>query len=294
MRKKDYSQSIVDIIGSFLEEDNWKSTFDEQKGIFLFSLNLNGKIKRIQYQLEVTENDYLVYVFSPIGADTEDEKMKEVLAEFICRANYGLKNGNFEIDMNDSEIRFKIFVSCDGILPSREVVRRSIYTPALIFNRYSEGITDIIFKNASAKEAIAKCEESFYDELLESFGEEEEESDSLESLDQVIARRARIGRYLRMAMNESEEADEDDDEGEEFEEADGDDKKETDSVFGIAGDETAKLSSENNESAYRTSFGEEGVEDDEEDEDENENGSGSGKASGEAFMVKTDLFSHRS
>lgn len=67
-----------------------------------------------------------------------------IMAEFICRANYGLKNGNFELDMRDGEIRYKSFVDCEGLTPTTEMVRNSIHCPAAMFDRYGDGIVDII------------------------------------------------------------------------------------------------------------------------------------------------------
>ena len=78
--------------------------------------------------------------------------------EFINRANYGLRNGNFELDVRDGEIRYKIYVDCDNQLPSREVVRSSIIIPSVMFERYSQGLLDVMFRGSSAEEAISKCE----------------------------------------------------------------------------------------------------------------------------------------
>ena len=80
------------------------------------------------------------------------------MADFICRANYGLLNGNFELDIRDGEIRYKTYVDCEGNNPSIEIVRNSIYCPAAMMERYSAGIADIIFGNATAEEAVIKCE----------------------------------------------------------------------------------------------------------------------------------------
>lgn len=107
----------------------------------------------------------MVYGIYPIGADHDDEKMMAQMAEFICRANFGLKNGCFEFDFRDGEIRYKSFVDCDEVLPSTEVVKNSIHCTAAMYKRYATGITAIIFAGSSAKEAIAMCEKSPDEEL---------------------------------------------------------------------------------------------------------------------------------
>ena len=154
----DYSTEIADAISKFLAEDDWRFSFDGQKGRFNFSVSIAAAIKKIIYDILVHEDSFTVYAASPIGPDEKDREQMTTAMEFICRANYGLRNGNFELDLNDGEIRYKSFVDCEGAFPSREIVKNSIYVPAAMFKRYSEGITSILYKNATAKEAIEKCE----------------------------------------------------------------------------------------------------------------------------------------
>lgn len=196
MKNRAYSKNIADAINSFLTEDDWHFSFDDQCGLFKFGLNLKGRIKKVSYIVDVKDDEYVVYAISPIGADEKDEKMMAVMAEFICRANYGLKNGNFELDMRDGEIRYKSFVDCEGLTPTTEMVRNSIHCPAAMFDRYGDGIVDIIFGNSTAKEAVAKCEKSPEEELRALLGEEFDRDDDMEAM---IARLA-----ARFGIDESE------------------------------------------------------------------------------------------
>lgn len=96
--------------------------------------------------------------------------MMASMAEFVCRANYGLTNGSFELDMRDGEIRFKSFVDCEGTTPTAEMIRNSIHCPAAMFERYSAGI--VVLGNATVKEAIVKCEKSLPEEFRSILSEE--------------------------------------------------------------------------------------------------------------------------
>ena len=156
---ENYSEDLVSEIRGFLLDDDWKFDFDEEKGIFRFGVNIDGKMKHVNYFMPVRDDSYTVYAISPVSGDPEDPLTMAAIADFVCRANYGLRNGNFEVDMTDGEIRYKVFVDCDGIVPSREIIRGSIIIPAMMFERYSPGILDVIFKGSSALEAIGQCEE---------------------------------------------------------------------------------------------------------------------------------------
>ena len=156
--RDNYSEEIVGAIKDFLEEDDWNYGFDDEAGMFRFGLNLKGRLKKAQYVVDVHDDQYMVYAIAPIGADQNDRNQLQDMAEFLTRANYGLKNGNFELDFRDGEIRFKSFVDCDGVIPSIEVIRNSIYIPAMMYERYGEGIVGIIFGGMDPEEAINLCE----------------------------------------------------------------------------------------------------------------------------------------
>ncbi len=153
-----YSEEIVDVIKGFLVEDDWHFDFDEERGVFKFGVSIESKLKHLRYFIPVREDAYTVYAVSPIEADSDDDSVMKEMADFICRANYGLRNGNFELDMTDGEVRYKCFVDCDGITPSEEIVKGSIIIPSVMFDRYAPGMLDIMFKGSKAEEAIAKCE----------------------------------------------------------------------------------------------------------------------------------------
>lgn len=195
MKERTYSKNIANAINNFLTEDDWRFSFDEQRGLFEFGLCLKGKVKKIRYIVDVKEDEYLVYAISPLGADDDDETMMASMAEFVCRANYGLKNGNFELDMRDGEIRFKSFVDCEGITPTAEIVKNSIYCPAAMFDRYSAGIVGIIFNGSTAKDAIAQCEKSPAEELRALLG------DDLDGDEEMAAMLTRLA--ARLGVDES-------------------------------------------------------------------------------------------
>lgn len=192
MRKYEYSNDLVNIVKQFLVDDDWHFSFDESTGAFDFGLRVKSKIQKINYIVDVHEDELIVYGMCPIGADHTDANMMAQMAEFLCRANYGLKNGCFELDFRDGEIRFRSFIDCEDLMPSTEVIKNSIHCTAAMFKRYAPGIVDIIFSSCTAKEAIAKCEKSSDDELrsmlAEVVGEDMEGTDIADMIERFAAR----------------------------------------------------------------------------------------------------------
>ena len=215
MKEQAYSKNIANAINEFLKNDDWHFSFDEERGVFRFKLTLKSKIKKIDYLIRVCDDEYIVYAISNVGVDENDETMMASMAEFVCRANYGLKNGNFELDMRDGEIRFKCFVDCEAITPTQEMVRNSIHCPAVMFDNYGDGIVGIIFGNLSAQEAVEQCESRNDDRLrsaLASLGVEDESGELVEMLSRLAARLGIDG--FGAVAEQAEDSSEDDGEDE--------------------------------------------------------------------------------
>ena len=154
----DYSREIAAKVRKFLVDDDWHFSFDDTKGRFTFSVKMRGELQSLEYVIRIHDDGYTVYATSPVNADSDNSTIMNRVAEFISRANYGLRNGNFEFDFRDGEIRYMVFVSCEDALPSIETVKRSILIPGAMFKRYSPGMFDVMFRSSDAKTAVEKCE----------------------------------------------------------------------------------------------------------------------------------------
>lgn len=158
MKTRTYSKNIADAINTFLTEDDWNFSFNENKGIFKFSFGPFGEIRTINYIVLVREDNYDVDATLSLGADINNEQQLMSMAEFVCRANYGLIGGRFEFDMRDGKIRYSHFTDCDEITPTKAMIFNSIYRPIAMVDIYAKGIIDVLFKGISAEEAIDRCE----------------------------------------------------------------------------------------------------------------------------------------
>ena len=153
-----YNPDIAEAVRAFLNDDGWHYDFDDDKGLFRFSLHMPGNLSCIQFAVDVGRKDYTVYAISPLSASRDDPEQMAKMAEFICRANYGLRDGSFEMDFSDGEIRYKCYVNCDGVLPAREITARSIRCPAAMYSRYGAGIIQVLFCGMFPADAVRMCE----------------------------------------------------------------------------------------------------------------------------------------
>lgn len=144
-----------DTLGQFLEDDGWHPQRLENRRIYRVGFSgENGQVA-CYAQIRVDLEQFLFYIIAPVKA-SEDERMN--VAEFITRANYGLRIGNFELDFNDGEVRYKSSLDFEGAALTPELIRNAIYPAVKTTDRYLPGLMGVLYGSKSAAEAIAEIE----------------------------------------------------------------------------------------------------------------------------------------
>ncbi|MBO5371909.1 MAG: hypothetical protein J6A75_04215 [Lachnospiraceae bacterium] len=157
-KENEYAMQVKDVLEDYMQKKELSYTFSEEYGLFYFYVSLSeNAIKKIDYFLYITESDFIVYAIMPIGVDASDAQAMHKAAEFICRANHGLIFGNFELDYDKGEIRYKYPVECFGKMPSLSTFERSIVIPLKMVDGYSVELLKVIYLNKSIKEALEDC-----------------------------------------------------------------------------------------------------------------------------------------
>ena len=146
---------IIAKIKEFFDKDSWNYSFDDKLSIFRFGINMDSVLGSLDYYIIVRDNSYTVYTTLNSKAETETI---DLIAEFLHRANYGLRIGNFEIDFDDGEIRYKVYVETSISNLTDEVIGRSIFIPASMFEKYGKGLLEIMISKGNPKSIIEKIE----------------------------------------------------------------------------------------------------------------------------------------
>jgi hypothetical protein len=147
--------AIFDTVLEFFREDEWSVRMLE--GQTSASVNFGGRNGQWTCLARVIEEKeiFLFYSYCPVKAPPEK---RPILADFITRANYGLYLGNFELDYNDGEVRFKTSIDVEGDRLSTALVKRLVYDNVSVMDRYLPGVLSVIYGGASPTEAIAQVE----------------------------------------------------------------------------------------------------------------------------------------
>ena len=149
-------EEIVDAIRDWLDEDGWRYEYDAERHLIKMGINLKSKIKSGRIYVDVKEDCYVVYLVSPISGSVNN--LGELI-KYVTMANHGLMSGNFEVDMEDGEIRYTTYVDCEGLKAlSTDVVRNSICIPCCMMDRYGNGLAALAMEFSDAETEIKKAE----------------------------------------------------------------------------------------------------------------------------------------
>ncbi|MBQ9336940.1 MAG: hypothetical protein IJS14_06560 [Lentisphaeria bacterium] len=150
-------EQIVDAVRNWLDKDDWKYEYDADKNVIRSGINLKSKLKNCKIIIIFNDDSYLVILSAPVNGDTDnlDELMK-----YLTMVNFGLSNGNFELDVRDGEIRYKVFVNCNGLesLPE-EIIQDSIYVGCFMMEKFGDGIAALALGFSDAATEIEKAEQ---------------------------------------------------------------------------------------------------------------------------------------
>jgi hypothetical protein len=83
---------------------------------------------------------------------------RAAVAEYLTRANWGLKIGNFEMDYSDGEVRYKTAMDTDGTCLNDELLGSMVFVNCAMMDRYLPGLMAVVFGDAIPEEAVKQAE----------------------------------------------------------------------------------------------------------------------------------------
>ena len=158
---------MVEVVKKFLDGgfdgDKWNYEVHEEIAFIGGIGGLQGKITDLRFYIIVGDETVTCYHTAPITAPLEQ---RAAISEFITRANYGLTNGNFEMDFSDGELRYKTTISQHDLLRNDAAAFRSMRVLMMLgpsmWQRYGDNLAALLFgytDNKSVEELVCQCEE---------------------------------------------------------------------------------------------------------------------------------------
>lgn len=144
---------ILDATTAFFKDDNWNYEAHPDRPVL--RLPFVGKNGRWMCFAQERNNQLLFY--SVAGVNAPEEK-RQAISEFITRANYGMAIGNFELDFNDGEIRYKTSLDVDDGPLTNTLIKPAVYVNCLMMDKYLPGIMAVLYADVSPLDAVNKVE----------------------------------------------------------------------------------------------------------------------------------------
>lgn len=110
-------------------------------------------------------------IFYSVVLETTPPEHRPEVMKFVTLANYGMQVGNFELDLEDGEVRFKTSIDVEGVELGEGLLRNMVELNILMMGLYYDGLVAVMRGGMTAEEAIAEIEDD---------GEPDEEDDDAE------------------------------------------------------------------------------------------------------------------
>ena len=142
------------------ESAEWN--FEAHDDAQVLSTGFPGTNAQFEAMIAIDEGDDLIQCISFLPSNIPEASHAHV-AEFVCRANYGLKVGKFEFDLSDGQIRFQTYAPfIQGDLHD-DIIRRVCGLNFAMIDRYYPGFMKVIFASTPPKDAVAEIQATFAD-----------------------------------------------------------------------------------------------------------------------------------
>ncbi len=148
--------SLFQLLYDILIQNDWEFESDDKNEVI--KLKIQGINANFHSCLLVDEKQESLLCNTYIKHKIPFSKRLEV-CDFMCRVNYEFAIGNFEMDMENGEIRYRTYLDLANAEPSREQVVNIVWNGVLGFDTYYPGLMRLVYEDYSAEEAAAFCSE---------------------------------------------------------------------------------------------------------------------------------------
>ena len=154
MEEVSLKELLVEKVENYFNEQNWNYEYDERYSLFRAGVSLRCKLKSTR--MIILCKDRGIKVQFPISIGTDDENEIQVM-EFVTRANYGLTNGGFQMDLDNNCIEYSLYLPCEDV-PTVTAIDRTVMLGLYMLERYGDELLAVMFGMKNAKDAVEAAE----------------------------------------------------------------------------------------------------------------------------------------
>lgn len=140
--------------------------YDRVEGELKLHVGFNTSAGPVHCLVDVEPEMGVVRFYAYVPVQVSAERRGE-MASFIAMANYGIKVGNFELDMRDGELRYKTSICMRDFPMEPDLMEPLVGFALTTVSQYMPGIEAVAHKDTDAAQAIALVEGPGGDDMLD-------------------------------------------------------------------------------------------------------------------------------
>ena len=159
---------LYDVVVTWLHEGDWEFVENQRdNGDHWTRSRYKADNATFDLVLETSEaqEEFFVYVYWPTRVPPD---RCGAVAELMARINYGMRLGNFELDMRDGEIRYKVSVDVEGAQLVPQMIENMVRAALSTADRYAPAIMSCSYGDKNALDALRVVREEATDEVVAS------------------------------------------------------------------------------------------------------------------------------
>jgi hypothetical protein len=147
--------TLFEIVKGLFDQDKWN--YEQVEGRDILKMGYKADNNAWTCYAQVLEDDQQ-FVFYSMAPAIVPRKKKWLALEYLARANFSLIVGNFEMDFDSGEVRYKTSIDVEGSTLTYELFKPIIYANLFLMERYLPGLQAVLFEEIMPRQAIEALE----------------------------------------------------------------------------------------------------------------------------------------
>ena len=133
---------LFDAVCEYMKEQKWRYEYNPEKTMIRSAVKVQCKLQTLRLLIAFGESEFAVFAIPSLAADA---KTVGPVMEYITKLNLAMRNGNFLLNPENGEIRYRTFVNARGLdtLP-KDIIAETLLVPAMMFDRYGDGLAALL------------------------------------------------------------------------------------------------------------------------------------------------------
>jgi hypothetical protein len=149
------SAPIYATVASFFAGQRWIFEEDPEQGRISFEYASAAGAWRTYVAALDEAQQVVVYGVVPFAID---ERRRGAIMELLTRANFGLTVGNFELDLEDGETRFKTSLDVEDSTLTEALLQQLVRSNLAVMEHYLPAVVAVALRNAEPLDALTALE----------------------------------------------------------------------------------------------------------------------------------------